>query len=179
MTHFPENSGRHSSADGRHVYARWLSANDDGKGTCTVIGLHPEGAVQKDPATSSPTIDDTTAICLEFAKKNNFKTLLLVNLYSETGLNQNNIRSAPNAVGADNDHWLKTAAEESDLIIVAWGDFPWIKFRSRQVMNLLLPYTLHAVQVNANGTPSHPKAWRLKAAKVYRQSSKKNLPVAG
>ena len=174
MTMFPNKIGKHTSEDGKHVYARWLSANDEGNGICTIIGLHPEGANQTDQP-----LDDTTAICLEFAKKNNFKTLLLVNLYSETGLNQNNIRSAPNAVGQENDNWLRKAAEESELIVVAWGDFPWIKFRSRQVMNLLLPFTLHAVQVNANGTPSHPKAWRLKAAKVYRQSSQKSLPVAG
>ena len=174
MTMFPNNTGKHTSEDGKHVYARWLTANESGNGICTVIGLHPEGANQGEQS-----VDDTTAICLEFAKKNNFKTLLLINLYSETGLNQNNIRSAPNAVGPENDNWLRKASEESELIVVAWGDFPWIKFRSRQVMNLLLPYTLHAVQVNANGTPSHPKAWRLKAAKVYRQSSQKALPVAG
>jgi len=174
MTMFPNKAGKHTSEDGSHIYARWLPVNEDGKGICTVIGLHPEGANLPEG-----TIDDTTSICLEFARKNNFKTLLLVNLYSQTGLNQNNIRSAPNAIGSENDNWLRKASEESELIIVAWGDFPWIKFRSRQVMNLLLPYTLHAVQVNANGTPSHPKAWRLKAAKVYRQSSQKVLPVAG
>ena len=174
MTNFPNNSGKHTAPDGTHVYSRWLTANEEGNGICTVIGLHPEGANQ-----NNESIDETTAICLEFAKKNNFKVLLLVNLYSEIGLNQNNIRSAPHAVGQENDNWIRKASEESELIIVAWGDFPWIKFRSRQVMNLLLPYTLHAVQVNANGTPSHPKAWRLKAAKVYRQSSQKVLPVAG
>jgi hypothetical protein len=174
MSMFPNDSGKHASEDGNHVYARWLTANENGKGICTVIGLHPEGVNQDKDA-----VDDTAAICLEFAKKNNYRTLLLVNLYSQIGLNQNNIRSAPNAVGPENDLWLQKAAQESDLVVVAWGDFPWIKFRSRQVMNLLLPYTLHAVQVNANGTPSHPKAWRLKAAKVYRQSVQKVLPVAG
>lgn len=172
MTNFESKTGTISSEDGTHVYVRWFAAAEGGKGTCTVIGLHPEG-------TSAENMDDTTRICHEFAVKNNYETLAIVNLYSQFGLDQNNIRKADAPIGPENDSWVTAVAEASSMIIVAWGDFPWIKFRSRQLMNLLLPYTLHAVQVNSNGTPSHPKSWRLKAAKVYRQGQKKTVPAAG
>lgn len=178
MSIFDGNSGVRASEDGKHVYVRWFTANPEGKGVMTVIGMHPEIASAPTPEQSGQ-MDETTRICHEFAVRNNFATLALVNLYSQVGLDQNNIRKATQPSGPENDIWIAAVASASDMIVAAWGDFPWIKFRSRQIMTLLGPFHIHAVQVNSNGTPSHPKAWRMKAAKMYRQGNSKAVPAAG
>lgn len=178
MSIFDGQSGIRASDDGKHVYVRWFAVNPEGKGVLTVIGMHPEiPAVPTDAQVGE--MDETTRLCHEFAAKNNFATLAVLNLYSQVGLDQNDVRKAQQPNGPENDIWIAAVASNSDMIIAAWGDFPWIKFRSRQVMTLLTPFNIHAVQVNSNGTPSHPKAWRLKAAKMYRQGKSKSLPVAG
>ena len=59
-----------------------------------------------------------------------------------------------NPVGTDNDFWLKQCANESDLVVAAWGNLGKHRNRSELVKGFFP--TLHCLKINGSGEPAHP-----------------------
>lgn len=59
-------------------------------------------------------------------------------------------------VGPDNDFHIESAARAADLIVCGWGQPGNLLGRGRRVLELLEGRELHALAINADGTPQHP-----------------------
>ena len=134
----------------------------NGKGSCVIIGLCPQ-------TSDAQGAKKFREICIDYASRNQFDALVLVNLYAKVDLAPTDLMIGDDPVGPENDDWLVKACESADLVVGAWGDFPRTKKRIYSVLRLLDAYDIYAIQTNRNGTPSHPLAWKLKAAKMYRR----------
>lgn len=151
-----------SSNCGKHQYVEIIPIEGGDKGACAVIGICPQGRV---PGKTDKAIEN----CVAFATRSGFSSVILVNLYSYLNCDPNEVPRISDSIGSDNDAWILKAAEDSDLIIGAWGDFPRIKNRVYSVLKILDSFDIYAIQTNRNGSPSHPMAWKKKAAKLYRK----------
>jgi len=159
-----------SSDCGSYRYTETISLAGGGRGSCVVIGLCP----QTSEAQGSKKYRE---ICIEYATRNQFDALVFVNLYAKVDLLPQELIIGADPVGQENDDWLSKACEGADLIIGAWGDFSRTKKRIYSVLRLLDAFDIYAIQTNRNGTPSHPLAWKMKAAKLYRRGRSDKLAV--
>lgn len=160
-----------ASPDGAFVYAMWATGTGT-KGTCMVICLAPETGDAQNPG-------QTFAICREMATKLGYATVAVAFLFANKSYDSAGHQTGPAAIGPANDTTLAEIAGQAELIIGAWGDFPRIKPRVYEVMNLLGAHDLYAIQTNSNGSPAHPLAWRKKAPKMYRAKVQNRMPSAG
>lgn len=147
---------------GKYQYVEIIPLEGGDKGACAVIGICPQERVEGKT-------DKGIENCIAYASRNGYSSVILVNLYSALNCDPNEIGKITDSNGNENDAWLLKAAEDSDFIIGAWGDFPRIKNRVYSVLKTLDSFDIYAIQTNRNGSPSHPMAWKKKAAKLYRK----------
>jgi hypothetical protein len=164
--------GKFVSDCGRYQYIEWLELAPDNAKVLTVLGLNPVV-----PDAGKP--DQTLGICEEFARKNGYGKLVMINLFALVSKGAEGVPRGAPPTGPENDKWLLEVAQNSTMIIGAWGDYPGIGPRVREVLALLKAYDVYCVQTNSNGSPRHPLAWRLKAAKMYRRGLPDAVPAAG
>ena len=157
-------------------YRYWLSRKYDGKDKlldnsnrkCLFIGINPNTADKEND-------DDTTKICMDFAKNFGCGVLYMVNVYAMIGKNPKEVIRKPNSIGKDNDNYIMKYAEmcsdKDDYIVVAWGDYGKGNNRVRDVKDKLCDkgYKLHCIKINKEinknpGEPHHPT--RLKKAEL-------------
>ena len=158
--------------DQKFQFAKWVELEGGTKGLLTVISLSPNSGM-----TSGQ--DRAFESCREFAEKAGYSRVALVYLYGHRAFDPSTHFDDGEETGADCDKWIAALCDQAEMIVVGWGDFPRIKKRVYQVMNGLGQYDLFAVQLNANGTPTHPVQWKRKAAKMYRRAKPGSLKVAG
>jgi len=147
-----EHHGPHSatfSDDRRYRYelTRYLSAG-------------PEGAfVMLNPSTASAFKDDPTVRrCVRFALDWGWGTLHLVNLFAIVSSDPAVLRTDPDPVGPENEHWLRYVASIChDHVVLAWGELGSIRCRDTHVTAMLSPMTkLLCLGVTKSGRPRHP-----------------------
>ena len=143
------------------------------KGACMVLGINPLDR-------SDSKVDKGFENCKAYAERNGYSSLIFANIFAFRNVDPTELVKVPDPVGPENDMWLLKAASDADIIIGAWGDFPRTKNRVYAVMKLLVNYDFYAIQTNRNGSPSHPLAWKKKAAKLYRKGKPSDdIKVAG
>src|ERR1700731_337339 len=86
---------------------------DETKPFVLFIGLNPSTADEKEE-------DNTSRICINYAKRWGYGGLLMGNLFAYRSTDQKALRSVPDPVGPDNDVWLGKLQSEADLVICAW-----------------------------------------------------------
>lgn len=120
-----------------------------GAGKCVMfIGLNPSVAnIQR--------TDATVRRCIAFAKSWGYGAVRLVNLFSWVDPYPVGMLSASHPVGADNERYIISGAKESDLIVAVWGNDGSYQGRDLAVKQMLKG-RLNALQLNKNGSPSHP-----------------------
>lgn len=134
------------SADGLYRYnltRRWSDGSN-----VTFIMLNPSRA--------DDTVDDRTiAKIMRFAQTWGFGSLNVMNLYAFRTPYPNELWKAEDPVGAENNRYLRAAAESSDLLVAAWGNHA---HSSRVTEALALPGfdRLHCLARNKGGQPKHP-----------------------
>jgi hypothetical protein len=164
--------GKITSDNGVYQYAAWLSTGADKRGICAILGLIPTAI---DPAKP----DQATEITREFAHRLGYSTVVFINLFALRHVDSVSVPSLSDPVGPENDRWIRKVADQAEIIIGAWGDFPRIGPRVQQVLGVLKDVDIHCVQTNRNGSPTHPLAWRQKAPKMYRRGLTDSLPKVG
>lgn len=143
-------------------YRYWLERDfnsdlDDDK-TLLIIGLNPSTATAK--------VDDPTIRrCMGFAKSWGFNRLWVANLFAFRSTDPNGLLLCADPIGPRNNIWLKKLSNESDMTLVAWGNWGLLNSRDQAVNGLLKdPYCLGTT---TKGAPRHP---------LYVKASTKPIP---
>lgn len=130
----------------RYRYALWRIW-DESKPAVMFIGLNP--------STADETTDDPTLIrCINFAKSWGYGGVYTANLFAYRATQPKELLKRKRVVGKDNNDWLQTLANKSDIIIAAWGNDGKYQNRAQRVKELIRP--LHYLKMNKSGEPAHP-----------------------
>ncbi len=117
-----------------------------GEGTVAFIGLNP--------STADETADDPTIRrCIGFARSWGYARLKMLNLFAFRSTDPTGLVTAADPVGPENDHVIAVTVGGCDLVVAAWGAFPY-EARVRDVLELVSDP--HCLGVNRNGSPRHP-----------------------
>jgi hypothetical protein len=120
---------------------------DKSKPLVMFIGLNPSRA-------DADLEDNTSRICINYAKRWEYGGLILANLFAYRSTYQSDLFLASEPVGHDNNKWIKTLKNEVDIIVCAWGDSGGYKHRDEEVLDILEnPYCLSKLK---SGRPGHP-----------------------
>lgn len=123
---------------------------DDSKPACAFLLLNPSTAdeIQDDP---------TIRRCIGFAKSWGFGALVILNLFAWRSTNPDVLGMIDDPVGVDNMAWILYATKDVPLILCGWGTKA-VRNQDKEVLALLRAHgrKLSALQVNQDGTPSHP-----------------------
>jgi hypothetical protein len=120
---------------------------DETKPFVLFIGLNPSTADEKEE-------DNTSRICINYAKRWGYGGLLMGNLFAYRSTDQKALRSVPDPLGPDNDVWLGKLQSEADLVICAWTKSGKFIGRSQHVLSLLK--NPHCLIQGKDGSPLHP-----------------------
>ena len=123
---------------------------ENGKGTCSFIGLNPSTAdeYQNDP---------TVSRCMNRAQQMGFKTFIMLNAYGYRATDPKDMKAHPSPVGEENDYWILESCKKSDKIICCWGNHASHLNRSDEIRELLKDFNLFRLgDPTASGEPRHP-----------------------
>ena len=111
------------------------------------IGLNPSTAdASKD--------DNTSRVCINYAKRWGYGGLLLGNLYAYRSTDPSGIRRCDDPVGPENDCWLKQMQDDAGLVVCSWTSAGKYLNRDSEVLSFLRnPHCLVRLK---DGSPGHP-----------------------
>ncbi|WP_019025685.1 DUF1643 domain-containing protein [Colwellia piezophila] len=130
----------------KYRYALWRIW-DETKPCVTIIGLNPSTA---DEVENDPTITR----CINFAKSWGYGGVCMANLFAFRSTLPPDMKASSDPIGKENDDWLLKLANDSALVVAAWGNDGAYLGRSEQVKNLIPD--LHFLKMNKSGEPAHP-----------------------
>lgn len=131
----------------RYVLPRRLSM--DVRRICMFVMLNP--------STADETQDDPTIRrCIGYAKTWGYDGLYVGNLYGWRSTDPQGLWTAENPVGFHNDFWLNVMAQQSDIVVCAWGANAKPS-RAAEVRALLDGFAdLRFLKLTKAGIPGHP-----------------------
>jgi hypothetical protein len=107
------------------------------------------------PSTANASVDDNTSrVCINYAKRWGFGSLLLGNLFAYRSTDPRLLRNVNDPVGPGNDEWLSRLSAEADLVICAWGNAGGFRQRDRAVLEFI--DNPHCLTKLKSGRPGHP-----------------------
>lgn len=114
--------------------------------------------VMLNPSTADAEIDDRTINrCINFARSWDFGSIEVVNLFGYRTKDFNSIKGVHNPVGDDNDEFIKTVVDRSNIVVVAWGDNGTYLSRNSAVLKLLSEVEdLYCLGITRKKNPRHP-----------------------
>lgn len=125
------------------LWREWIG----GDGYAMFVGLNP--------STADETQDDPTIRrCIAYAKAWGYSGLCMTNLFAYRATQPEDMKSATDPVGPENDAYLKTLAEGAGVIVAAWGVHGTHGGRHNAV-RAMLP-GLHCLALTKDGHPGHP-----------------------
>ncbi len=140
------------SKDGVYRYSltRSLSWPErPGEGACLFIMLNPSTA-------NAETDDPTIRRCIRFASDWGYKDLWVANLFAYRATNPEVLKGGIDAVGRENDYWIKRMACQADLIICAWGNGGGLRDRDYAVFKLVGQSNMRHLGLTRQNKPKHP-----------------------
>jgi hypothetical protein len=119
------------------------------------------------PSTADEKVEDNTSrICINYAKRWGSGGLLVGNLFAYRSTDQDILFRVADPVGPENDEWLQKLESEAVLVVCAWSDTGGYRDRDKQVLTFLKnPYCL--VQLKS-GRPGHP---------LYKRADLRPIPL--
>lgn len=130
----------------KYRFALWRTW-DESKPYAMIIGLNP--------STADETEDDPTIRrCINFAKSWGFGGLCMANLFAFRATDPNDMFTADDPIGSDNDEWLIKLAKDAGIVVAAWGNDGVHLGRSKEVLQFIP--SLHYLKMNRTGEPAHP-----------------------
>ena len=123
------------------------------------IGLNPSTADSKND-------DQTSRVCINYAKRWGFGGLLMGNLFAYRSRNPEDIFFAPDPVGPENDLSIEKRQSEAELVICAWTRKGKFMDRHRHVLSFLK--NPHCLIQGKDGYPGHP---------LYKKSELTPVPL--
>ncbi|MBA9027613.1 DUF1643 domain-containing protein [Peribacillus huizhouensis] len=114
------------------------------------------------PSTADDEGDDqTTKVCIEFAKKWGYGSLQIVNLFAFRATYPTDLKKVKDykkMVGVHNHSFLQNALQNADKIVVAWGEHGKIqkRYMDDSLKSLFSYFPLYCFREIANNQPKHP-----------------------
>ena len=140
------NTGANFSACRKYRYVLWRKW-DTSKPYALFIGLNPSTA---DEIEDDPTINR----CINYARDWGYGGLYMANLFAFRATNPDDMMSASDPVGPDNDSWIKKLSHDASIVIAAWGNDGSYNGRSKEVVSMIP--SLMCLKINKTGEPAHP-----------------------
>jgi hypothetical protein len=135
------------SADRQYRYLLERQWCEEGK-TVAFICLNP--------STADENVDDPTVRrCVNFAKSWGGNRLLIGNIFAYRSTDPRFLQECLDPIGPDNENWLQHIAEQSDILIAAWGMNGKLLNRGRTVLERF-PGKFSALRLTSDGNPGHP-----------------------
>jgi hypothetical protein len=131
----------------RYRYVLWRTWEADHP-RVNFIGLNPSTA---DEISDDPTMRR----CRQFAAQWGYGGFIMTNLFAFRATKPHNLKSAAEPIGDDNDLWLIRAAEEAELVVLAWGVHGAFLGRGEAVIRRM-GNRCCCIQLTKHGQPAHP-----------------------
>jgi len=132
---------------------------DESKRLVMFVCLNPSTA-------DAETEDNTSRVCINYAKRWDYGSLLIVNLFAYRSTDQSALYNVADPIGPENDDWLKKLQSEAALVVCAWSDTGAYKDRDKEVLTFLkAPHCLVKLK---SGRPGHP---------LYKRADLKPIPL--
>lgn len=115
--------------------------------------------IMLNPSTADHETDDQTLKqCIFFAKKFEYGSLEVVNLFALISTDPEYIREHSDPIGINNDKYILEAATRANTIVVAWGEKHFINQRHNKVAKMLMNrgHDLYCLGIAKSGHPRHP-----------------------
>ena len=132
---------------------------DSFKPTVLFIGLNPSTA-------DGSSDDNTSRVCINYAKRWGYGSLLLGNLFAYRSKDQSALHRVTDPVGPENDAWLKRLQSQADLVVCAWSNTGALMQRDLAVLSFL--DNPHCLTKLKSGRPGHP---------LYKRSDLRPVPL--
>lgn len=120
---------------------------DESKPLVLFIGLNPSTA-------NAEIEDNTSRVCINYAKRWGYGGLLLGNLFGFRSTNQTELFKAADPVGPGNDNALTTLQDQAALVVCAWSASG--RYLSRDSAVLAKLRDPHCLVRLKSGAPGHP-----------------------
>jgi hypothetical protein len=103
-------------------------------------------------------LDPSCTRARNYAAAWGFGAVLITNLFGWRATDPEEMKRAPDPVGAGNDRAIVAAARRSALVVCAWGNHGEHRERAAQVVGLLRSgkIRLNCLRMNSSGHPAHP-----------------------
>jgi hypothetical protein len=103
-------------------------------------------------------LDPSCTRARRYAERWGFGALIVTNLFGWRATDPDEMKAAEDPVGGGNDRAILDAAQNSALVVCAWGNHGAHMSRSVTVLSKLrkAKVPLHALRLNGNGEPAHP-----------------------
>ena len=98
--------------------------------------------------------DNTSRVCINYAKRWGFGSLLIGNLFAIRSTDPMGVRDAVDPVGPRNDNYLRKLRAQASLVVCAWGDAGAYLNRDQHVLRIL--GEVHCLSRLKSGKPGHP-----------------------
>jgi len=115
--------------------------------------------IMLNPSTAYAYEDDyTTNRCISFAKTWGCGSLEIVNLFGYRATNFNELTNLTKmeAIGKENELYIKRALNRASMIVAAWGENCKLHNRKKDIRLLLSGYELKCLGETKSGYPRHP-----------------------
>lgn len=122
---------------------------DPNKKTVSFVCLNPSTADEREN-------DPTVRRCITYAKDWGFGTFHMLNLFAFRATERKDMKAYPEPIGSENDKYILNIANESSLIICAWGADGNHLSRDKEVVRILHKFDLKCLAVTKDGHPGHP-----------------------
>jgi hypothetical protein len=103
-------------------------------------------------------LDPSCTRARRYAEAWGYGSLIVTNVFGFRSTDPGKLRTTTDPIGPGNDAAIVRAAQESGIVVCAWGNHGEFQGRSREVLQKLKAKNirLHSLRVNANGEPAHP-----------------------
>jgi hypothetical protein len=115
--------------------------------------------IMLNPSTADGGTDDQTIRkCRKFTESWGYDGFRVVNLYAWRATDPDELWSAEDPTGPDNEKHILQWADDAALIVCAWGRPGPKEFRPKTIHELLTNkgHKLHYLRLNKDGNPGHP-----------------------
>ena len=113
------------------------------------------------PSTAdAETEDNTSRVCINYAKRWGYGGLLIGNLFAYCSTDQSALYQVTDPIGPENDAWLKKLPSEAALVVCAWSDTGAYKDRDKTVLGFLQkPHCLKRLKSGRPGQPLYKRPY--------------------
>ncbi len=147
LSPFSDDCGALFSTCRQYRYTLWRIW-DNSKPYACWIGLNPSTAdeIENDP---------TVRRCIDYSKQWQFGGMFMMNAFAYRSTDPEKMKAIADPVGPDNDRWLVEIANNSGLVLAAWGNHAAHMDRGKKVLDMLQT-NVFCLKLNSNGQPAHP-----------------------